>query len=278
MARALAVVAAAAASPVLASWCGGVPTASAGAAVASRGFRPVVVEARRVTVPGPQGLGAPGPFPVDATLPRPTRAGDLLVAAVIDGVRTSGMRQPSWHLPGWRRAGDVIGGNTAGGGSGGYATGGLQAAIFYRPDCPGRLTTVRLGTVPGGTDADVTAVVAEIAGVPRQLAVAGTGSSTSGPTPATDSTASAVTLRRLAGGRPVLVLAAFTNGGTAPHGERWVRPPGWRVVGQDRSLDGIDQPLLFDESVWGSPPAPRQAVRYVGGRPIDNCALMVAFS
>lgn len=242
------------------------------------GFHPVVVQTRRVTVPGPRGLGVHGPVPVDATLPRATHAGDLLVAAVIDGVRTSGMRQPSWHLAGWRRAGEVIGGNTAGGGSGDQRTGGLQVAIFYRPDAPGGVTSVKIGTVPPGTVADVTAVVAEVAGVPRQLALAGSGSSTSGPTAATDSTASSVALRRSGGRRPELVLTAFTNGGTAPHGERWIRSPRWRVVGQDRSIRGVDQPILFDETVWGSPPSPHQAVRYVGGRPIDNCALMVALA
>lgn len=254
---------------------GGVP---AGAADGAPGIRPVVVQVRRVAVPGPGGRGARGPVPVRATLPRPTRAGDLLVAAVIDGVRTSGMRQPSWHLPGWRRAGDVIGGNTAQGGSGGRRTGGLQAAIYYRPDSPGGVTSVPIGTVPRGTVADVTAVVAEVAGVPRHLTLLATGSSSSGPTPATDSTASSVSLRRPGGHRPELVLAAFTNGGTAPHGERWVRPPRWRVVGEDRSIRGVDQPILFDETVWGSPPSPHQAVRYLGGRPIDNCALMVALA
>jgi hypothetical protein len=151
-------------------------------------------------------------------------------------------------------------------------------AIFYRADGPAGLTSVQLGTVPAGTDANVTAVVAEMSGVPRRLAVAGTGSSTSGPSPATDSTASTVTFHRLADERPLLVLAGFTNGGTAPHGERWIRPSGWGVVGQDRSLSGIDEPMLFDESVWGLPTLPREAVRYVGGRPVDNCALVVALS
>ena len=215
---------------------------------------------------------------MSATLPRPTHTGDLLVAAVIDGVRTSGMRQPSWHLPGWRKAGAVIGGNTADGKRDDRGTGGLQVAIFYRPDAPAGVTSVGIGTVPKGTVADVTAVVAEVAGVPRQLALAGTGSSTSGPTAATDSTASSVALRRPGRRRPELVLSAFTNGGTAPHGERWIRPARWRVVGQDRGIRGIDQPILFDETVWGSSPSPHQAVRYLGGRPIDNCALMVALA
>ncbi|HUA94794.1 MAG TPA: hypothetical protein VMB82_04625, partial [Acidimicrobiales bacterium] len=222
--------------------------------------------------------GVQGPVPVSATLPRPTHAGDLLVAAVIDGVRTSGMRQPSWHLPGWRKAGAVIGGNTADGKRDDRGTGGLQVAIFYRPDAPAGVTSVGIGTVPKGTVADVTAVVAEVAGVPRQLALAGTGSSTSGPTAATDSTASSVALRRPGRRRPELVLSAFTNGGTAPHGERWIRPARWRVVGQDRGIRGIDQPILFDETVWGSSPSPHQAVRYLGGRPVDNCALMVALA
>jgi len=250
----------------------------AGAAHEAASFRPVVVQTRRVTVPGPGGEGARGPVHVGATLPRPTRAGDLLVAAVIDGVRTSGMRQPSWHLPGWRRAGEVIGGNTADGQRDDRRTGGLQAAIFYRPDAPAGVTSVEIGTVPEGTVADVTAVVAEVAGVPQQLALVGTGSSTSGPTAATDSTASSVVVRRPGGRRPELVLTAFTNGGTAPHGERWIRPARWQVVGQDRSIRGIDQPILFDETVWGSSPSPHQAVRYLGGRPVDNCALMVALA
>ncbi len=229
-------------------------------------------------VPGPGGRGVGGPVHISASLPRPTGSGSLLVAAVIDGVRTSGMRQPSWRLPGWRRAGDVIGGNTADGGRGGPGTGGLQAAVYYRPDAPAGVTSVPVGTVPRGTVADVTVVVAELSGVPRRLVLAGTAGSTSGPTPATDTTASSVALRLPGGRRPALVLAAFTNGGTAPHGERWVRPRRWRVVGQDGSPGGVDQPVLFDATVWGSTASPHETVRYVGGRPVDNCAVMVALA
>jgi hypothetical protein len=265
-----------AACAVSLSWCllggeggllGGAP---AGAAVAAAGFRPRVVQVRRVDVPGPGGRGVAGPVHISASLPRPTDAGSLLVAAVIDGVRTSGMRQPSWHLPGWRRAGDVIGGNTADGGRGG--------PVYYRPDAPAGVTSVPIGTVPRGTVADVTVVVAELSGVSRRLVLAGTAGSSSGPTPATDTTASSVALRLPGDRRPALVLAAFTNGGTAPHGERWVRPRRWRVVGQDRSLGGVDQPALFDETVWGSTASPHETVHYVGGRPVDNCAVMVALA
>lgn len=261
----------------VASWCvlGCVPAAAAGGHGAGA-FQPRTVQVHRTRLPGPGGHGAPGPVAVTATFAHPTRAGDLLVAAVVDGVRSSGMRQPVWQPRGWRTAGEVIGGNTAGGGTGGYRTGGLQAAIYYLPDNPGGVTTVRLGSVPAGTDANVTTVVAEIAGIPHRLAVVGRGSSTSGPSPATDTTTSTVSLDGRLGTSPALVLAAFTNGGTAPYGERWVHPARWRVVGEDPSRHDIDEPLLLDETVWRARGVPRQSIAYRGGGPIDNCALMVA--
>jgi hypothetical protein len=257
----------------LAAGRGGQPVAGA-----SAGFHPVVVQEHRSRLTGPGGWGAPGPAAVGARFARPTRAGDLLVAAVIDGVRYAGMPQPQWRSAGWRVAGDVIGGNTGGNGSGGYATGGLQATILYLPDNPGGITRVPLGTVPAGTDADVTAVVAELAGVPRRLGVVAHGSWSSGPTLATDGTTSTVGLGGWRGGEAALVLAAFTNGGTAPHGERWTRPAGWHVVGIDSTGNGMDQPLLFDERVWQRPRPPRQPVRFVGGVSTDSCALMVALA
>lgn len=250
----------------------------AGMAGAAAPLHPDVVEVGRTTLPGPGGHGTPGPAVVDVRLPHPTQAHDLLVAAVIDGVRTSGMVQPDWQLAGWRVGNDVIGGNTADGGTGGYATGGLQAAVFYRTDVPGGLTAFRVGSVPAGTDANVTAVVAELAGLPRSLEVVARGSSTSGPTQATDATRSTVATTAVPTALPALVLAAFTNGGTAPGGERFVHPSRWRVVGENRSVGNIDQPLLFDETVWTSSTVPRQATAYLGGSPIDNCAVMVALA
>lgn len=248
-----------------------------GAAGQAPRWSPVVVQSQETHAAGPHGLGVRGPATLVAHFAHPTKKGDLLVAAVIDGVFTSGMAQPKWHLPGWRRGAAVIGGNRADGGRGGYGTGGLAATIFYRPDNPGGITAVRLGTIPEHTGSDVTAVVAELSGTPRQVEVVARGRATSGPTPATNTTHSKLRTATPLGLAPDLVLAAFTNGGNAQKGEHFVLPRGWRVIGEDRSAGGIDQPLLFDLAVArNAGTVVHQSITYQGGYPTDNCAVMVA--
>ncbi len=241
-------------------------------------FRPVVVEVGQGVVAGSPGGTVAGPAALVVRFPRPTTAGDLLVAAISDGVLTSGMHQPRWHPAGWRLAASVIGGNTADGGTGGYATGGLQAAIFYRTDSPAGITMVRLGTEPAGTAGTDTAEVVELSGLPGDLSVTATGTSTSGPSPATDSHRSTVATSAVPSRLPALVLALFDNGGTSPSGERWVRPSRWRVIGENPGLDNQDQPLLLDEAVWRSDRPPNQTIGFYGGSAIDSCAVMVALS
>ncbi len=213
---------------------------------------------------------------VHARFNRPTAAGDLLVAAVIDGVQTSGMPQPKVLLPHWTLGRDVIGGNTADGGTGGYSTGGLQSAIYFYPDNPGGLLSLPVVAVPPGTNSDVTAVLAEFTGVPRKVSVDMSGGSTSGPTVRTDSTESAVYTDESTTGRPDLVLAAFTNGGNSPNGETFTYSRGWHLIAQNTAAGNIDEPVLFDYRLQQQPGVAGETMRYAGGYPIDNCASIVA--
>ena len=252
-------------------------TATAGATSrAGAVMRPAVVEVAEGTLEGPGGHGVAGPAELDAVFPEPTKAGDLLVAAVIDGVVTSGMRQPGWDPTGWRLAVDEIGGETATDGVGPPRTGGLQASVWFWPDNPGGVTAVRFGEIPAGTTAAVTAYVAELSGVPRKLRVVATGTSTSGPTSGTYTDRSTVETSRAPSVVPALVLAAFTNGGTDPYGERFQRSSGWTTIGQDPDRGGVDQPILFDERVWRSHRRVSEAMRY--DETIDNCAAMAALA
>jgi hypothetical protein len=239
-------------------------------------WHPRVVQERETAVAGGPDIGVEGPLTVHARFDHPTTAGDLLVAAVIDGVQTSGMTQPEMLLPHWTPGRDVIGGNTADGGTGGYATGGLQSAIYLYPDNPGGLLSLAVADVPRGTASDVTVVLAELSGVPMKVSVDVTGGSTSGPTVGTDSTKSTVSTDEWTTGRPDLVLAAFTNGGDAPNGERFTYTGGWHLIGQNTAAGNIDEPVLFDYRLQQRPGVAGETMRYAGGSPIDNCAVIVA--
>lgn len=253
------------------------PLPVAGAASsAGTTMRPRVVEVAEGTLEGTGGHGVAGPAAFVASFSRPSTPGDLLVAAVIDGVVTSGMRQPRWGPPGWRVAIDEIGGETATDGAGAWTTGGLQVTILYRAHDPGGVTTVRFGSIPQGTTAAVTGYLAELAGVPGPLRVVAHGTATSGPTAAMYTDRSSVTTTSAPSELPALVLAAFTNGGTDPHGERFERSPGWTTIGQDPDRGGIDQPVLFDERVWKSRQRVGETMRY--DEVIDNCAAIVALA
>jgi hypothetical protein len=238
-------------------------------------WHPRVVQERETAVAGGPNTGVEGPFTVHARFDRPTTAGDLLVAAVIDGVQTSGMTQPEILLPHWTLGHDVIGGNTADGGTGSYATGGLQSAIYLYPDNPGGLLSLAVAEVPRGTASDVTVVLAEVSGVPRKVSVDVTGGSSSGPTVGTDSTKSAVSTDQSTTGRDDLVLAAFTNGGDAQNGERFTYTSGWHLIGENTAAGNIDEPVLFDYRLQ-QPGVAGETLRYAGGSPIDNCAVIVA--
>ena len=177
----------------------------------------------------------------------------LLVAAVVDGVLTSGMQQPHWYPAGWQAAAQTIGGNLADGGRGGYETGGLQAALFYFPDNPGGIADVPLGKIPSGTQTDVTAFVIEIAGVPAHLSVDATGASTSGATSTTDT-----------------VVSTVRTSGTLPHAPDLVRNLCSRaVVLADGEMIGMGSPgeavRLFRERLLDER-AGAGARRYLEGR------------
>lgn len=251
---------------------------AAGAAPRRNTVHPVVVQRAEATLEGAGGHGVPGPATFSATFPAPTRRGDLLVAAIIDGVVVSGMQQPRWHPPGWRLGDEAIGGQTATNGAGPPQTGGLQVAVWYLPDNPGGITSVDLGTVPGGTQSANTAVVAELSGMPSSLQVVAKGWSTNGPSPDTYTNSSTVGTTAPPSKLPALVLAAFTNGGTTLSGQVFEEPRSWRVVAQDPNRGGIDQPILLDMRVWHSHTAPQETMRYLESGPIDNCAVMVALA
>lgn len=247
----------------------------AGASTTGAKFEPVVVQSRRIALLGALAEDAfEGPKTIRVSFRRPTRPGTLLVAAVIDGVKASGMTQPHWRIAGWRRGAGMIGGQLAT--TGRQATGGLQSVILFDPDNPGGVTSVDVGNVPAGTVTWVTVVLAELSGVPEHLTVAARGGSTNGPSPSDYTHYSSITTAAPPSRLPDLVLTSFTNGGTAPDGERFVYPPAWHVLGADRESNGLDQPILFDERVWRSDAKPSEWMRYLGGYPIDNCAAMVA--
>lgn len=273
-ARGLPAVVCAAVVCAAAVWLGSAPV-RAGAGPSRPRFVPVVVQSQRIVVNGRVAAdGTDGPRTVRVNFPRPTRRGTLLVAAIVDGVEHSGMTQPGWRIAGWRRGAGMIGGQLAT--TGRPTTGGLQSVILFDPDNRGGVRSVAIGTIPRGTVTWVTVVLAELSGVPPHVWVAARGGSTSGPAPSDYTTSSAVSTAAPLEHLPALVLTSFVNGGTAPHGEHFAFPSGWRVLGADRGGNGVDQPVLFDERVWTSRSKPTEWMRYLGGNPIDNCAAIVA--
>ena len=102
-----------------------------------------------------------------ASFAKPTRRGDLLVAAVLCGVLNGGMAVPKLTSPsGWEKAKKHTGG----------IDGGLEVAIFYQADNPGGITSVTLGQVPkGNDDVSCTTFTWEITGTGDSSAVDATG-------------------------------------------------------------------------------------------------------
>ena len=247
----------------------------ASVAGAASGFHPVVVQ--QVVRAFIDGHGVIGPKTLSMRLPRPTTRGDLLVAAVDDGVFTSGMVHPHYLFSNWDLGVTTIGGETQNDGQGGYETGGLQASIYYLANNPGGIEDIHVATVPKGTETVLTVAIAELSGVPEGLGVDTTGASTSGPTASSYSQKSAVSTSRATTGRPDLVVTLFNNGGNSPHGERYVTQPGWTLIGEDTSQNNLDQPILANFKVVTRTAVATESERYLGGYPIDNCAVIVAF-
>jgi hypothetical protein len=133
-------------------------------------------------------------------------------------------------------------------------------------------------SVVRGAQSDVVVFLAEFSGAVRRISVDVAGGSTGGPTPMTDSTRSTVSADRATRHAPDLVLAAFNNGGNAPHGETFSWSRGWTLIGQDAAQGNIDQPVLFDYEVQPRSGVASEQMRYVGGYPIDNCAAIVALT
>lgn len=257
------------------AWVPGTTSWASVAGGATSRFHPVVVQ--QVVHAFVDGHGVIGPQTLSMRLPRPSTRGDLLVAAVDDGVFTSGMVHPHYLFTNWDLAVTTIGGETQNDGQGGYETGGLQASIYYLADNPGGIDDIRVATVPRGTETVLTVAVAELSGVPQGLTVDTTGASTSGPSASTYTQKSAVTTVGTTTGRPDLVVALFNNGGNSPHGERYVTAPGWTLIGEDASPNNLDQPILANFKVVTRTAVATESERYLGGYPIDNCAVIVAF-
>lgn len=248
-------------------------TGSGGARLASDAHGPVVVQRRVVAVPGLNGK-TPGPRNVTVRFPHPTTKGDLLVAGVDDGVEQSGMVHARYRFPHWRRAVETIGGQRAT--TRGAATGGLQAAIYFYPDNPGGLVSVPVASIPPGSLDWVSVVLVELADTPPATAVDTTGTSTNGPLPSDYSLVSTVRTRRATAVPDELVLAVFNNGDNSPHGVGFVNSPGWTIVGEVHDPNNNEQPILLDFRVARRPTVVTETDHYVGGYPIDNCAVIAA--
>jgi len=236
---------------------------------------PILVERRVVTVPGVRG-STPGPRSIVARFPRPTSRGDLLVAGVDDGVETSGMPHARYLLPGWSRAVSTIGGQTADTGTGAYATGGLQAAIYFYPNNPGHISVVRIATIPRNSLDWVSVVLVEFAGVLPSLSLDTTGKSTDGPTPRDYTQVSTVRTASATTRDGDLVLAVFNNGDNSPLGVRYVNSPGWTVAGEIHDPNNNEQPILLDYRIEKTKSVVSETDHYVGGYPIDSCAVIAA--
>jgi hypothetical protein len=149
-----------------------------------------------------------GPITGGEKIPRaafaePTKAGDLLVAAVLCGVLTGGMAVPTLTLPpGWHKGAKHTGG----------IQGGLEATIYYQADNPGGVTSVALGREPAGNnDVWCTTFTWEISGAGASASVDAKGfASVVGGTSITVATSAATTSGH------DLVLAAETDGSEYP--------------------------------------------------------------
>jgi len=138
-----------------------------------------------------------------ASFAKPTRSGDLLVAAVLCGVLNAGMKVPKLSPPsGWTKAKKHTGG----------IQGGLEAAIYYRANNQGGITSVMFGQIPAGNDyVDCTTFTWEITGAGDSASLDATGfASVEGGMSITAATSKATTYS------DDLVLVAETDGSQYP--------------------------------------------------------------
>jgi hypothetical protein len=254
------------------------PGVAAGAASATTTPHPVVVQRLVEAFDGSTMEGVEGPRTLTVRLDQPTTRGDLLIAAIDDGVVTSGMVHPHYLFGGWDLGVTTIGGETADNGAGPYRTGGLQASIYFLPDNPGGIESIPIARIPKGTQATVTVTIAELSGAPEGLRVDATGTSTSGPTVADYTQRSSVSTTTEVSDPPDLVVALFNNGGNAPGGEHYVTPRGWTLLGENTTPNNYDQPILANFEVVSRPSVITEREQYQGGYAIDNCAVIVAFA
>ncbi len=206
-----------------------------------------------------------------ASFSKPTKAGDLLVAAVLCGVVSAGMHVPALSLPsGW-----LLGRHRVGG-----VQGGLEAAIYFEPNNPGGVTSVPLDadgavSLPAGSAAYCTTFTWEVAGfgTSASLDASGAHSLVQSENPATMSIT--VKTSKATTAPDDLVLMAETDGSEVPvsSGLYQVSPP-FNLVSQWD--DGqVDQPGTFSYAL-----APTTGV--VSGTVsqwsnwIDACAVLVA--
>lgn len=255
-----------------------VPGVASGGASATTTPHPFVIQRLVEAFDGSTMEGVYGPQTLTVRLDRPTKRGDLLIAAIDDGVVTSGMVHPHYLFSDWDLGVTTIGGETANNGTGSYRTGGLQASIYFLPDNPGGIQSIPIATIPRGTQATVTVTIAELSGAPNGLRVDTTGTSTSGPTVADYTQRSSVSTTTEVSDPPDLVVALFNNGGNAPGGEHYVTQRGWRLLGENTTPNNYDQPILANFEMVSRPSVITEREQYLGGYAIDNCAVIVAFA
>lgn len=138
-----------------------------------------------------------------ASFAHPTKEGDLLVAAVLCGILQAGMTVPKLTPPpGWDKAKKHTGG----------IEGGLEAAIYYRADNPGRISSIPVGHVPAGSD-DVSCTIFtwEITGAGNSSSLDATGSAS-----VVGGTSIAVATSKATQNGRDLVLVAETDGSEYP--------------------------------------------------------------
>jgi hypothetical protein len=144
-----------------------------------------------------------------ASFAHATTQGDLLVAAVLCGVLNAGMSVPKLTAaPGWDKAKKRTGG----------IQGGLEAAIFYRADNPGGISSVPLGHVPAGSDdVSCTTFTWEITGAGGSSSLDATGSSS-----VVGGASILVATSKATQHGHDLVLVAETDGSEYPPNQYWV--------------------------------------------------------
>ncbi len=208
------------------------PSAASGAAAATAATTAQLVQKSRTLESGVSGPATLRP----ARFGRPTVAGHLLVASVLCGILTAGMKVPALSLPApWRLAARRVGG----------IRGGLEAAVYFYPDAPPGLTSVPLDadhqtSVPSGSVAYCSTLLWEIAGVGTANRLDATGSTSAVQGNELYSTPVAVRTTSSTSHRRDLVVMAETDGSSVAQSLYSVSPP---YVLESQVLDGhVHQP------------------------------------